>query len=194
MFWRSTAIASAAMLLSIFLYHNADARCSCLDTPDEAARKAQEEAAMRRLPSQAKLELARQFALQQLPEDAGQYYLQAAQDAEAEVKQQADSPSVATHAMEVEREGASFFNGTGNAAQSASLHEQALQHALLLDKVDDRQVEFRSLAQAFESAGNHTKAAEYYRKLADVLAASRGRYHSETLEAMRSYKRNLDRH
>jgi tetratricopeptide (TPR) repeat protein len=103
----------------------------------------------------------------------------------------ASETALAQHAADVDREAAAFFAGTGDLRSAALLKEKALVHELALDKVENRESAYTGLAQTFEAAGDHRKAAEYYQKLADLLAATRGRYHSLTAAANRNYKRNL---
>jgi hypothetical protein len=199
---RSQFVFSATVALAMFVFAPlvAQARCACLDTPDDVKRQADEAAALSRLPSEANRELAENFLRNHLFDDAQHYFQLAVTDAEAEAKEDWKSasstekmlssfPARRAHAAAIESQAAALAQYRNQPAVAADLTEKALQHKVSLQPDFDVVPHYSELASMFERAGDRLKAAIYYGKLADALAASRGRYDEQTVAARNACQR-----
>jgi tetratricopeptide (TPR) repeat protein len=193
----------ASLAAALLIGTPAIARCACLDTVDDAKRQMEEQAALLRLPSEASRSLARQFMQQKLFEDAKQYYDQAVRQAAEESidvdhgtgglqpasVEHAPLAGRIAHALEVDKEAADFAAMRGDPSGAAALRERALGVAQSLKENLDLGQEYSAIAALFESAGDKSKAAQYYNKLAEHLSATHGRYDRETVAAWANYRR-----
>jgi hypothetical protein len=190
--------ASTALLTILIAAAPAFSRCACegpQTSLDDQTQKAA--SAARQLPSEGDRSIARSFRSKGLPADAEQYYRSAATKADSEVTAAktgmtgaSELEQIALHSAAVHREVASFFNQKGDAATAAVNWEMAISDEQAAHKTNaDLSTEYGTVARLYEQAGKLAKAAEMFKRQADMLAAAHGRYDASTQFALSEYAR-----
>jgi len=189
---------SIAFLFALSFSTNLPAlACSCENRTSFDDLSQQAATAARRLPSETDRLLARDFRKQGMPIDAAQYFRSASTKATAEaetartgISTAADLQQTALHSASVHREVSSFFLQQGDAATAATNWEAAINDELLAHKSNrDLGTEYGTVARLYEQAGNPSKAADLWKKQADTLSATHGRYDADVQFALSEYNR-----